>query len=302
MAYQSQGELEELVAFVAVNDAQGFTAAARVMHGRKATLSKRVQDLEQRLGVSLLVRTTRSLRLTEEGNAYLQHARRALAAARDAEAAVLSSKAKPRGVLRVSSAVHYANSIIERIVVAYLAKYPEVRVQLDTSERLVDLTREGFDLAIRVGPLHDSSLIARKLGTSHGGFYASPRYLAKRGQPRRPEELAAHDTIVIPKSNAGNEWPFWVGGKRKLFPVQPRLLVTDLGLAAQAAAAGVGILRAPLQVAAPYLEKKLLVPILQPFTLPSLEVNAVYPAGGSLVPKTRLFLELLEAWFRKQSG
>ncbi|NUP06955.1 MAG: LysR family transcriptional regulator [Polyangiaceae bacterium] len=297
MEYQSGRTLEELSAFVAVVQARGFTAAARATRARKATLSQRVKDLEQRLGMPLLMRTTRALRLTDEGRAYFEHASRALASARDAEAVVLSAKAKPKGVLRVTTSASLAIFVLEGVVTTYLAKYPDVAVQLDTSERRIDLVAEGFDLAVRVGVLEDSSLIARRLGRATGGFYASPRYLAKRGEPRRPEELVEHDAIVIPKADGSMEWPCWIGSRTKSFPVRPRLVVTHLETAARAASAGVGLMRAPYSVVAPYLKKKQLVPILRAWTPPGLDVHAVFPPGGALAPKTRAFLDLLEECF-----
>src|SRR5882757_7793790 len=138
MEYHSNHGLEELLAFVAVVEAHGFRAAARSTQARKATLSKRVQDLETRLGVPLLVRTTRSLRLTEEGSAYFEHATRALTSVRDAEAAVLSAKAEPRGVLRVTTSPSIASLVLDGVVAGYLARHPKVRVVLDASERRID--------------------------------------------------------------------------------------------------------------------------------------------------------------------
>jgi LysR family transcriptional regulator, regulator for bpeEF and oprC len=300
MEYQPDRSLEELAAFVAVVNAEGFRAAARAAQGRKATLSKRVSDLESRLGVSLLVRTTRSLRLTDEGRAYYEHASRALASARDAEAVVLSAKAKPRGVLRVTTSGTIVALVLDGVVAPYLSKYLDVRVELHTSERRMDVVREGFDVAIWSGALEDSSLVARRLGVANGGYYASPRYLSRRPAPARPEELSAHDAIVVPKGDAGAEWIFIVGGKRKRVSVRPRLVVTDLELAARAAAAGVGVVRAPLQIAQPYLAKKQLVAVLKEWTPPGLDVYAVFPTGGALVPKTRAFVDLLEGWFKRE--
>ncbi len=299
MQYQSPPVYDELVAFVAVVEAHGFSAAARATGGRKATLSKRVQDLEARLGLPLLMRTTRSLRLTEEGQAYFEHARRSLAAARDAEAVVVSARSKPQGLLRVTTSASLAAPMVEHVVAKFLARYPQVTLHLDNSERRVDLVREGFDVAVRVGPLEDSSLVARRLGRVTGGFYASPAYLARRPAPTRPQDVAAHDTILIPKAEAASEWPFWVQGKVKHVPVRPRLVVWDLETAARAAVAGVGIVRAPLQVVAPYLRRKALVPVLGEWTLPGLDVSALLAAGGGLVPKTRAFVDMLEAWFRR---
>lgn len=294
MEYQSDDALEELRAFVAVVEAQGFRAAARVTRGRKATLSKRVQDLEQRLGVSLLARTTRSMRLTEEGRAYFEHASRALEAARDAESAVLAAKAAPRGVLRVTVATAIATEVFDAVLPRYLRKYPDVRVVLQSAERRLDLIREGFDLAIWGGPLEDSSLIAQKLGTAGGGYFASPKYLAKRPAPKSPDDLAAHDLITITKDRGATEWPFVSGGKPKRIPIRPRLILNDLALTLRAGLAGLGIIPAPLSLAAPHVQKKHLIQLLRPFTPPPVDLHAVYPPGGALVPKTRAFLEMLK--------
>jgi LysR family transcriptional regulator for bpeEF and oprC len=297
MEYQSDQALEELRAFVAVVDAQGFRAAAQVTRGRKATLSRRVQDLEARLGVPLLVRTTRSMRLTEEGRAYFEHASRALAAARDAEAVVLSAKADPRGVLRVTTSPSLASLFLDTVVVRYLARHPHVRVNLHAVERRIDIVREGFDLAIWGGALEDSSFVARRLGVASGGYFASPRYLAQRSEPKSPDDLASHDLVTIPKGNGANEWVFVTGGKQKAVSIRPRLVVNDVELAARAAVAGFGIAPAPLWVAEPYLAKKKLVAVLRTWTPPGLEVHAVFPPGGALVPKTRAFVDMLQARF-----
>jgi hypothetical protein len=144
-----------------------------------------------------------------------------------------------------------------------------------------------------------NSLVARRLGIATGGFYASPRYLASRGAPTHPRELLSHDTIAISKPDLVMEWPFSIGGKRKLIPVRPRLVVTDLESAARAAAAGMGIVRAPFEVAEPYLAKKALVAILREWTLPGSEVHALLPPGGGRVPKTRVFVDMLEQHFAK---
>lgn len=297
MEYQSEAALEELRAFVAVVNAKGFSAAARATQGRKATLSKRVQTLEARLGVSLLVRTTRSLRLTEEGGAYFAHASRALSAARDAEASVIAARSDPRGLLRVSTSASLAALVLDDVVPVYLRQHSQVRVAVEVSERRGDLLREGVDLAVWAGALQDSSLIARRLGVTTGGYYASPSYLARRGKPRSLDELARHDTIAVPKGDAAPDWAFVVAGKRKRVVLEPRLVLSDLALAVRAATAGLGIVRAPRSAVAPQLLTKQLVPVLVAQTPPGLEVFAVFPPGGALVPKTRVFIDLLQQAF-----
>lgn len=302
MAYQLPEELGELAAFVAVADARGFTAAARALKTRKATLSQRVQTLERRLGVALMVRTTRTVRLTDEGRAYLDLARRALALARDAENAVIAAKAQPSGVLRVTTSAALAGTLLETVVARYLARYPEVALELDTSVRRLDLTREGFDLAIRTGPLEESSsLIARRLGATSGGYYASPAYLKQHGAPRRPEDLVRHNLVIVPKDEQ-MEWPFVIQGRLRRVAVRPRLSVTSFELATRAAAAGSGIIRSPAYFVRPYLSSKQLVAVLAAWTPPGVDIYAVYPAGGALVPKTRAFLDLLAAWFARHGS
>lgn len=297
MENQMARSLEQLAAFVAVVEADGFSAAARIERTRKATLSLRVRQLETRLGVSLLVRTTRSLRLTDEGQAYLEHARVALIAARDAEAVVARARSEPSGRLRVTASAALASMVLERVVSRYLARHASVSLELDTSTRTVDLVRERFDLALRVGPLADSSLVARKLGTSAGGYYASARYLEQHGEPANPDALREHATICVPREGAPKEWFFTAGTKRRSLLLRPRLLVSSFELAMRAAVADGGIVRAPRYFAAPYLAKKKLVPVLTDWTPRALDVHAVYAPGATSVPKTRAFLDLLDEWF-----
>lgn len=157
--------------------------------------------------------------------------------------------------------------------------------------------REGFDVAIWGGPLEDSSLVARKLGVAAGGYFASPKYLARHREPKSPGDLSAHALVTITKDAGATEWPFVTGGKEKRIAIRPRLVVNDLELALRAGVAGLGIIPAPLSLAAPYVAKKQLVQVLRPWTRPPIAVYAVYPPGGALVPKTRAFLDLLREEF-----
>ena len=298
MEYQSDQALEELQAFVAVVEARGFSSAARSTGARKATLSKRLASLEERLGAKLLVRTTRTVQLTDEGRAYFEHAQRALSAVRDAESLVTSARAEPRGTLRVTTFSSMAARMIDHILPAYLSQHPKVRVEISVSERRADLVREGIDLAVWTGVLPDSSLIVRKLGQVGGGYYASPKYLAKRPKLRSPDQLMHHETIGVPKGELSMQWGFVVNGKAKTIPLHSRLIVSDNALATRAAANGLGIVRSTSVLVAHYLETKELVPVLQSTTPPGVDVFAVFPAGGALVPRTRVFLDALVNWFR----
>jgi DNA-binding transcriptional LysR family regulator len=295
MAYQSGLALEQLATFVAVVDANGFSAAARLTHARKATLSQRVRQLEKRLGVTLLARTTRTLRLTDEGRAYLEHARRALSAAVDADAVVARAKQKPSGVLRVTTSAALASVLLETVITPFLSKHPQVSVHLDTSVRRTNLIREGNELAVRTGPLEESSLLSRKLGTIRCGYYASPA--CREREPLRPEDVAQCRAIVV-GSEGPPEWPFVVKGKPRSIVVRPRVVVDSFDLAIRAAVDGAGIVRSPRHFAEPHLAKGRLRPVLLEWTPPSKDVYAVFPPGATLVPKTRLFIDALAAWFK----
>jgi DNA-binding transcriptional LysR family regulator len=161
------------------------------------------------------------------------------------------------------------------------------------SERRLDIVREGFDVAVWGGPLDDSSLMARKLGVAGGGYFASPTYLARRPAPKSPDDLATHDLVTITKEAGATEWPFAAGGKERRFAIRPRLVVNDLELALRAGIAGMGIVPAPLYIAEPHVVAKQLVQVLRPWTRPAIDVHAVFPPGGALVPKTRALLGLL---------
>jgi DNA-binding transcriptional LysR family regulator len=302
MAYRSEVALAELVAFVAVVDHHGFSAAARAAGLRKATLSERVRDLEARLGATLLVRTTRTLSLTDEGRAYADHARRALAAAREAEAAAIAMRATPSGKLRITMTPALAALFLDGVIAPYMRSHPNVSVELDTSMRNVDVVREGFDLAIRVGRLADSTLVARRLGTARGGYYASPAYLARRGAPTRPEELADHDTVAIPRGDRMPTWTFTSGHRKRSVVVRPRLFVGAFELAIPAALAGIGIIPNLRHHVQPYLAREELVPVLPEWTRPAIEVNALFAPGNARLPKLRAMIDRFAAWFAERGG
>jgi DNA-binding transcriptional LysR family regulator len=302
MAYQSEQGLAELSAFAAVVEHGGFSTAARVEGLRKATLVDRVRALEQRLGVTLLVRSTRMLRLTDAGHLFNAHARRAHAAADEAEAAAKQSNAKPTGLLRMTVSPLLSLRLLEGVIARYLRKYPDVSIELDGSLRPVDLVREGYDLAIRVGPLADSALSVRRLGLSYGGYYASRDYLKRRGKPSRPEELADHDTIAMQRGDRVPQWYFASGKRRRAVVIRPRLLVSSAETGVLAAAAGLGIVPCTHHIAKAGLAGGRLVPVLEAWTLPLLPVSAVFAPGRTPPPKTRLMIDELAAWFAAHHG
>lgn len=302
MEYQSDRALAELSALVAVVEHRGFSAAARSAGLRKATLSDRVRSLEARLGVPLLVRTTRSLRLTDEGRGYVEQARIAIEAARKAEIAALATRAKPSGTLRMSVTPTIADVIMAHVVAPYLREHPDVSVELDASVRLIDFAREGFDLAVRVGPLADSSLVSRRLGRARGGYYASPAYLERRGTPKQPQDLQEHDAIALMRTDRLPEWHFASGARKRSVVVRPRVVVSTSELGLTAAVAGLGIVPCARHVARPLVARGELAQVLASWTPRAFEIHAVFSPGAAHVPKTRAMIDRLAAWFAKRSA
>jgi DNA-binding transcriptional LysR family regulator len=269
MAYQFDRALAEAAAFAAVASAGGFTAASRQEGLRKATLTERVRSLEERLGVALLVRTTRSVRLTEEGSAYLEHARAALAALQTADVAAASFRTQATGTLRLTVAPPLATVLVEEVVAPFLARSPEVSVVVDASIGHVDLTRERFDVAVRVGPLPDSSLACRRLGALAGGYYASPAYVARRGAPSGPRDLDTHDTIAIPRGRRAPAWRFARARRTRTVVVRPRVWVSSFEQGLAAAVAGAGIVPSPRFAVRRLLDSGELTEVLAAWTPPA---------------------------------
>jgi DNA-binding transcriptional LysR family regulator len=302
VSYPLDRKLVELAAFAAVVEHGGFSAASRVAGLRKATLSERVRLLEQRLDVKLFARGTRLMRLTSEGEAFAAHARRALAATSCAEAAAIESRTKPSGMLRLSVPPPLAVALLEGVIAPYLRQHPDVDVEMEASTRTIDLMREGFDLAIRIGRLPHSSLSVRRLGHASGGYYASRAYLARRGTPEQPEDLVHHDTIAMPRGDRIARWQFVSGRRKRVVVVRPRVLVSSFELGIEAAVAGLGVIPSAHRSVRPYVAKKQVVPVLESWTPPSFEVNALFVPASAAAPKTRRMIDALSAWFAVQKG
>src|SRR5438067_3304143 len=220
-------DLNELVVFARVVQAGSFTAAARTLGLPKSTVSRKVSELEERLGARLLHRTTRKLGLTDAGRAYYERSARIVAEVEEAEQAVGRLQAEPRGLLRVSAPLSFA-PLLGPLVTGYLQRHPGVQVELWCGDRAVDLVEERFDVAIRVGPLADSGLVARSLGTMARVLVAAPGYCKREGTPRAPAALADHACIVF---GAGRVWTLVAGGKQAEVRVPARLTVNDLEIA-----------------------------------------------------------------------
>lgn len=275
----------DMLLFAAVVREGGFTRAAAQLGITKQTVSERIAKLEERLGVRLLERTTRRLRVTDTGATYYE---RCAAIATQIDAAndeVRQRQAEPVGLLRVSAPVLYGRRFLAPVVAAFMQRHPKVSVEIVLADRRVDLVAEGLDLAIRIGALDDSSLTAKKLGEGHVYYVASPAHLAAHGPPTARTLRAARCIGTRPHET----WD--VEGER--IKVEPILVVNDLEVACEAAVAGVGIARLPSLVCRdPVLDGRLRV--IFPATSGAVRpVYAVFPSRQHLPPKVRLFVESL---------
>ncbi|KFA92399.1 LysR family transcriptional regulator [Archangium violaceum] len=294
-------DLNELLVFAKVVQAGSFTVAARGLRMPKSTVSRKVSELEERVGAQLLQRTTRKLRLTDVGQAYYEHCARIVAEAELAELAVTRMQSAPHGLLRVTAPLTF--SFLGPIVAEFLKRYPEVQVELVCTDRSVDLMQEGFDLAVRAGRLADSSLIARKLGNVERVVVAAPSYLQERGVPKSPKDLERHDCLVFGAGMEGNAWTLHSGNKSVQVSVRARLVVNEPDMLRAVAVAGAGIALVPTQPSDTDLTTGRLRRLLPDWSSSGAPVHAVYPSTRHHSPKVMAFVDFLrERWPENQAG
>lgn len=288
-------DLNELLVFAKVVQAGSFTAAGAALRMPKSTVSRKVSELETRVGAQLLQRTTRKLRLTEVGRAYFEHAARAVAEAEQAEQAVSLMQSAPQGLLRVTAPVNF--SVLGPLTGEFLARYPEVRLELLCTDRRVDLVAEGFDVAVRAGNLADSALMSRKLGVLERVVVASPGYVKARGLPRRPADLEGHDCLVFNGGRESNVWTLQSGARTLQVAVPTRMVVNDFDLLRAAAQAGAGVAMLAVHTCAEDLTSGRLQRVLPGWSSPGTPLHAVYPGGRHPSPKVSAFVDFLrERW------
>ncbi|MET3666626.1 LysR family transcriptional regulator [Caulobacter sp. 1776] len=286
----------EMEVFARVVEEGGFTAAAKALSMTPSAVSKLVARLEARLGSRLVNRSTRKLQLTAEGLTFHERALRVLADLDEAERAV-SACAVPRGRLRINSNVPFGLHHLLPLVPRFMDLNPQVQVDVTLTDQVIDLLDERAELAIRVGPLRPSQLVARKLGDSRMALVASPGYLARRGTPAHPDDLAAHDLVVFNFARHCDEWPFMIDGARVCYPAHGRAMVGDGESAARLAMAGQGITRLSIFHIADDIVAGRLVPVLEDFNAGDLEtISAVYVGhAGPLPARVRAFIDFLAA-------
>ena len=283
----------EMAVYVAVVREAGFSAAARKLHLTPSAVSKQITRLEDRLGVRLLNRTTRRFSMTEEGETFFHRAVSILADIAETEAMISNRGGSPRGILRVSSSTTFGRLQIVPILPEFLASYPDIKLQLSLTDTVVDMVQEGFDVAIRIAELSDSSLVARRLGVDRRIVVAAPSYVEKHGLPKLPEDLSEHNCLILSTAQALSDWEFSQGGETRKIHVDGPFKANS-GVAVHAATlAGIGIAQLASYVAVPDLKAGRLISCLDEFVTTQRPIYAVYPHRRHLSPKVRVFVNFL---------
>lgn len=289
-------DLNDMLYFAEVVERGGFAAAGRSLGLPKSRLSRRVAELEGRLGVRLLQRTTRKLSVTAVGEIYLRHCATMRDEALAAAEAVAQMQVEPRGSLRISCPVTLAQSTLGYLIPGYLAQYPHVKLDMRVTNRVVDLIEEGIDIALRVRPTLDDSgsLVVKQLGASSALLLASPSLLHRQGIPQKPEDLQKLDTIAMSAMDGRSTWELaGPDGQSYEFLHQPRYIADDLLTLKLAVLAGTGISFLPEMLSRAELQAQLLVPVLPGWTIRSGMVHAVFPSRRGQVPAVRSFLDFM---------
>jgi DNA-binding transcriptional LysR family regulator len=279
--------------FVRTVDRGSFSAAANDFGLTPSAVSKLVSRLEDRLGVRLLARTTRRLALTPEGEIYAARARQILADIDDVEAEVTRARGAPRGKLRINSGTAFGLHQLAPSLAEFLARYPEIDIELSITDRLVDLVDDNADIAVRSGRIADSPHVMRKIADLQRAICAAPSYLARRGTPRTPADLRDHDCIVVSVPGL-NRWPFQTRNGVDVVEVVPRVSTDDAEAALRLAIEGAGIVRLSDVIVGEPIRDGRLVSLLADFHhVEPFPLSAIYPAGRHRLPKVRVFLDFL---------
>lgn len=283
---------EEMRIFAQVMESGSFTAAADKLGLSKQFVSRKLMELEQRLGVRLLNRSTRRLDVTPLGQRYYEAALRLLSEIEQVEQGISGQTSEPRGTLRLSAPLSFAVAHLGSLLPLFLQRYRDVSVEVDLSDRSVDLLGEGYDLALRIGVLEDSTLIARRIATIERIFCASPAYLAQHGHPTRPEDLGGHDCLPYGHGRQV-QWRFAGGGKPLVLEVGGRMRANNGELLRDAAIAGMGITYLPTFILWDALKEGRLVQVLKGFETAPLTLSAVYPQHRQSSRPVQALIEFL---------
>jgi DNA-binding transcriptional LysR family regulator len=297
--------LTGLIAFSKAGSLGSYTAAARSLSISPSAVSKSVQRLERRLGLSLFTRTTRSLTFTPEGRDLHERVVRLLRDAAEIEQVAISARSEPAGTLRIAASLPVGIHLIAPMLPSFRHRYPSVTIDLRLNDQIIDLVEMGIDVAVRIGDQVDSRLLSRSLAALRLCAFASPRYLAKRGTPLHPRELEEHDTINLRYQSSGQvfRWPFWIEGHEIELDPSSAIVVdaSEALLAIMLAGGGIGLMSEA--IVAPYVARDELVPVLSEFSIARRNLIALWPESRRANPSVRAFLAALaEAGLSKSTG
>ena len=279
--------------YCSVVENDSLADAARKMHVSPSVVSKHLSALEDHLGVRLLNRTTRRISITEEGTAYYERCKQIITDVAEAEIEVSSAHTAPRGLLKITAPVTFAHRHLTPHLPKFLDMFPEVEVQVQVNDRVVDLVDEGIDLAIRISQLKDSSLIARRLAPNRRYIAATPEYLERNGTPKSVDDLKDHRLITWPPGNPLNDWHFLIDGVDRIIKVKGAIAVNEGDAILTTLLAGGGLGMTQEFLAGPFVKEKKLVPLLEEIVREDNPIYAVYPSSRHLSPKVRAFVDFL---------
>jgi len=293
--------LVAMEAFVVVVDTGSFSAAARRLNVGQPAVSKTVAQLENRLGVKLLVRTTRGLTATEAGLNYYERARRSIEEADEAELAARGAGSGLKGRLRICGAVTFASIHLMPRLPEFLARHPELEMEVVLDDRNIDLVQEGIDVALRMGQLSDSSLTAKRIASGRHVVVGTPAYFARTGEPTAPEDLAAHQAVIYDQGGGGRDWTFQRDDAEITVTLKGRLRVSAAEGVRAAVLANAGIAVASEWMFPPEIAEGTVKVVLQDWELPRIGLWAVFPAGTATT-KARIFTQFVQEVMRVPSG
>lgn len=295
MEQSVEPSLDDLRAFVQIAQNSSFSKAAVALGVPKATLSRRLAQLERDLGVALLLRTTRSVQVTDAGRAFLPEAAAVLAALDDATGRLRGVGRAPHGRLRLATDETFGGTVLSPLLAEFAVTHPAIDLEVELTRRTVDLAYEGFDFAVRVGALTDTSQSARRLGALRQGLYASPAYLEHADRPRYAHELAEHPALQCVGADSAPRWILTDGAQTLEVPIRPRLRANDHRVLCDAAVAGLGVALCAEAVAASAVAAGRLERLLPEWGAPEIVVHAVFPSQRVLAPKVSTCVEFLVA-------
>jgi len=285
--------LDGVAVFVETINAGSFTAAAHALGHSTSYVSKTITRLEKRLGSRLLNRTTRTLSLTDAGRAYFDRCDQIVIDAENAERSINQLQEKPSGLLRINAPVSFGSKYLLDVFAQFMHRYPEVKLEIEFNDRLIDVVAEGYDVVIRVGEIKDSNLVARKFTSSHSVVVASPDYLKRKGCPQQAEDLVNHDCVAYSLLPTPTQWVFYKDGLRSSTTVEPRAMCNSAEIEVAMVLQGIGITCLPLFTCEKEVANGKLQIILDDYDRLQYDIFAVYPHRQYLTAKVRVFVDFL---------